>query len=90
MSQINRLPRGGHIDRNQPIRFRFGKQEFTGYAGDTIASALLANGVDIVGRSFKYSRARGIMAGGAEEPNAICKWAQPKLPRCLTFAPLSN
>ncbi len=71
MNQVNRLPDGGRIDRNVPLSFRFDGRNFTGYAGDTLASALLANGVDIVGRSFKYSRPRGIMAAGMEEPNAL-------------------
>ncbi|MBI7181109.1 (2Fe-2S)-binding protein, partial [Pseudomonas aeruginosa] len=71
MSQINRLSSGGRIDRNRPLTFSFNGQHYQGYAGDTLAAALLANGVDIVGRSFKYSRARGIVAAGAEEPNAI-------------------
>src|SRR5690606_16923343 len=53
------------------LTFTFNGQTYQGYAGDTLASALLANGVDIVNRSFKYSRARGIVAAGAEEPNAV-------------------
>jgi sarcosine oxidase subunit alpha len=71
MSQINRLSQGGRIDRSQPLSFSFNGQNYQGYAGDTLAAALLANGVDIVGRSFKYSRPRGIVAAGAEEPNAV-------------------
>lgn len=71
MSQTNRLAKGGRIDRSQPLTFTFNGQSYQGYAGDTLASALLANGVDTVGRSFKYSRPRGIVAAGAEEPNAI-------------------
>ncbi|TLX53856.1 sarcosine oxidase subunit alpha [Stutzerimonas nosocomialis] len=71
MSQKNRLPRGGRIDRTRPLDFTFNGQRFQGCAGDSLASALLANGVDIVGRSFKYSRPRGIVAAGAEEPNAV-------------------
>ncbi|MGE8295864.1 MAG: sarcosine oxidase subunit alpha [Pseudomonas sp.] len=71
MSQINRLAKGGRIDRSQPLSFQFNGQTYQGYAGDSLAAALLANGVDIVGRSFKYSRPRGIVAAGAEEPNAI-------------------
>ncbi|GIZ12616.1 sarcosine oxidase subunit alpha [Pseudomonas sp. NCCP-436] len=71
MSQVNRLVRGGRIDRSQPLTFSFNGQSYQGYAGDSLASALLANGVDIVGRSFKYSRPRGIVAAGAEEPNAV-------------------
>ena len=71
MSQRNRLGLGGRIDRSRPLRFTFNGVSYQGYAGDTLASALLANGVDIVGRSFKYSRPRGIVAAGAEEPNAV-------------------
>jgi len=71
MSQVNRLSQGGRIDRSQPLSFSFNGQTYQGYAGDTLAAALLANGVDVVGRSFKYSRPRGIVAAGAEEPNAV-------------------
>jgi sarcosine oxidase subunit alpha len=69
--QPNRLPNGGRIDRNRQLTFRFNNQYYKGYAGDTLASALLANGVDVVGRSFKYSRPRGILAADVTEPNAI-------------------
>ncbi|HSE12443.1 MAG TPA: 2Fe-2S iron-sulfur cluster-binding protein, partial [Rudaea sp.] len=65
---------GGHgsdIDRSRRLDFSFDGQAMSGFAGDTIASALLANGVRIVGRSFKYHRSRGIFAAGGEEPNAI-------------------
>ncbi|MAB97908.1 MAG: sarcosine oxidase subunit alpha [Pseudomonadaceae bacterium] len=71
MSQVNRLTNGGRIDRSQPLNFSFNGQSYQGFAGDSLAAALLANGVDIVGRSFKYSRPRGIIAAGSEEPNAI-------------------
>ncbi|MDR5868037.1 sarcosine oxidase subunit alpha family protein [Halomonas koreensis] len=71
MSQLNRLARGGRIDRSRKLSFTFNGQRYQGHAGDTLASALLANGVDIVNRSFKYSRPRGIVAAGAEEPNAV-------------------
>jgi len=71
MSQVNRLAKGGRIDRSQPLSFTFNGQTYQGFAGDSLAAALLANGVDIVGRSFKYSRPRGIVAAGAEEPNAV-------------------
>jgi sarcosine oxidase subunit alpha len=66
-----RLPTGGIIDRARPVRFTFDGRSMVGYAGDTLASALLANGVHLVGRSFKYHRPRGIMAASAEEPNAL-------------------
>ena len=69
--QPDRLPTGGRIDRSRPLAFRFNGRAYQGYAGDTLASALLANGIRVVGRSFKYHRPRGIMGIGAEEPNAI-------------------
>ena len=71
MTQKNRLASGGRIDQQKPLKFTYGGTAYTGYQGDTVASALLANGVDIIGRSFKYSRPRGIMAAGSEEPNAL-------------------
>ena len=71
MTQIHRSNHGGRIDRARELSFTFNGKRYTGYAGDTLASALLANGVDIVNRSFKYSRPRGIVAAGPEEPNAI-------------------
>lgn len=67
----HRLDRGGRIDRERPRPFWYNGRKLEGYAGDTLASALIANGVDVVARSFKYRRPRGILAGGAEEPNAI-------------------
>jgi sarcosine oxidase, subunit alpha len=62
---------GGRINRAQPLNFRFDGTSYQGFDGDTLASALLANGVHLVGRSFKYHRPRGILAAGAEEPNAL-------------------
>lgn len=67
----SRLPSGGDIDRTRPLRFTFDGRTLSGFAGDTLASALLANGVSIVGRSFKYHRPRGLLGAGVEEPNAI-------------------
>ena len=61
------------------LDFTFNGKAYQGIVGDTLASALLANGVDVVGRSFKYARPRGIFGHGAEEPNAIINWA-PVLP----------
>ncbi len=66
-----RLDSGGRIDRAKPLAFTFNGRRYGGYAGDTLASALLANGVHFVGRGFKYHRPRGIMAAGVEEPNAL-------------------
>ncbi len=71
IQQGNRLRKGGRIDRRKPIRFTFNDRPLMGYAGDTLASALLANGVNLIGRSFKYGRPRGIMTAGVEEPNGI-------------------
>jgi len=62
---------GGRIDRSRPISFSFNGRDCLGYQGDTLASALIANGVRLVGRSFKYHRPRGIFGSGAEEPNAL-------------------
>jgi sarcosine oxidase subunit alpha len=70
-AQSHRLAAGGAIDRSRPFRFTFDGRQFVGHPGDTVASALLANGVRLVGRSFKYHRPRGILAAGPEEPNAL-------------------
>ena len=66
-----RLPSGGLIERSQTLRFRFDGEATTGFAGDTLASALLAEGTRIVGRSFKYHRPRGILSAGSDEPSAF-------------------
>ena len=66
-----RAANGGQIDRTRPLKFRFDGRSYTGYAGDTLASALLANGVRLAGRSFKYHRPRGILTSGVNEPNAL-------------------
>ncbi|MGE0725017.1 MAG: sarcosine oxidase subunit alpha family protein [Alphaproteobacteria bacterium] len=71
MSQPLRAAAGGHIDRRRTLGFRFDGRSYAGHPGDTLASALLANGVRLVGRSFKYHRPRGIYAAGPEEPNAL-------------------
>jgi len=68
--QTHRLD-GGLIDRSSPIEFAFNDKTYSGYSGDTLASALLANGQRLVGRSFKYHRPRGIVSAGPEEPNAL-------------------
>ncbi|MFC0239456.1 sarcosine oxidase subunit alpha family protein [Rhodopseudomonas telluris] len=62
---------GGLIDRSKPLRFSFDGKSMTGFAGDTLASALVAGGTRLVGRSFKYHRPRGIFTAGPEEPNAL-------------------
>jgi sarcosine oxidase subunit alpha len=66
-----RLESGGRIDRSQPVQFSFDGKSYHGFSGDTLASALLANGVMLFGRSFKYHRPRGLVAAGSEEPNAL-------------------
>ncbi|UJW87312.1 sarcosine oxidase subunit alpha family protein [Devosia sp. SL43] len=66
-----RLASGGRIDRTATVRFSFDGLALTGHPGDTLASALLANGRQLVGRSFKYHRPRGILTAGAAEPNAL-------------------
>ncbi|MGL4290109.1 MAG: 2Fe-2S iron-sulfur cluster-binding protein, partial [Phreatobacter sp.] len=71
MSAPFRLPSGGRIDRARPVHFNFDGRTYQGFAGDTLASALIANGVHLVGRSFKYHRPRGIVTAGSDEPNAL-------------------
>ncbi|MEH6477844.1 MAG: 2Fe-2S iron-sulfur cluster-binding protein, partial [Sneathiella sp.] len=68
---LNRTSEGGSIDRDKRLNFTFNGIRYAGFEGDTLASALLANGVHLVGRSFKYHRPRGIVAAGAEEPGAM-------------------
>lgn len=68
---MTRLAEGGQIDREKPLKFRFNGRRYKGYEGDTLASALLANGIHLVARSFKYHRPRGIVTAGAEEPSAL-------------------
>jgi sarcosine oxidase subunit alpha len=69
--QSHRLASVGLVDRATRLRFTFDGRSYEGHAGDTLASALLANGVRLVGRSFKYHRPRGIWGAGSEEPNAL-------------------
>jgi methylglutamate dehydrogenase subunit C len=66
-----RLERSGAINRKRPLHFTFDGKTYSGFEGDTVASALLANGVRLVGRSFKYHRPRGTLSAGPEEPNAL-------------------
>ncbi len=84
---------GGHIDRSKKITFTFDGERLTGFSGDTLASALLANNRLLVGRSFKYHRPRGLMAAGIEEPNALVTignvgQGEPNIP--ATIVPLTN
>ncbi len=66
-----RASSGGHVDRSRKLRFSFDGKVLYGHPGDTLASALLANGVSVLGRSFKYHRPRGLVSAGIEEPNAL-------------------
>lgn len=67
----SRLAQGGLIDRTRPLSFTFDGKAYSGFAGDTLASALLANDIRLVGRSFKYHRPRGLLSAGADEPNGL-------------------
>ncbi|MFT5505692.1 MAG: NADPH-dependent 2,4-dienoyl-CoA reductase/sulfur reductase-like enzyme, partial [Gammaproteobacteria bacterium] len=69
--QLNRLTKPGCIDHSKPINFRFDGKLLTGFGGDTVASALLANDIHCVGRSLKTHRPRGILSAGLEEPGAL-------------------
>ena len=71
MSGLYRTQAGGRLDRSRKLAFTFDGRPLTGLQGDTLASALIANGVHLVARSFKYHRPRGILSAGAEEPNAL-------------------
>ncbi|MFV0284039.1 MAG: sarcosine oxidase subunit alpha family protein [Castellaniella sp.] len=71
MNPFCRLPQGGRVRRGVALNFTFNGRAYTGFEGDTLASALLAHGVHFVARSFKYHRPRGIMTAGVEEPNAL-------------------
>ena len=79
-----RLAAGGRVRRDRPLRFRFDGVEHVGYQGDTLASALLANGVRRVGTSIRFGRPRGVFAAGCEEPNALVQvewpFPEPMLP----------
>ena len=92
-SQPNRTPDGGRIDRANTVSFTFNGKTFQGCQGDTLASALLANGVSLIGRSFKYHRPRGLYTAGPEEPNALVTLGpkasgEPNVP--ATMVPLTE
>ena len=76
MTQSHRLSAGGIVDRSRTLRFSFDGAAYEGHPGDTLASALLANGAHLIGRSFKYHRPRGIVTAGADEPNALVQLAR--------------
>jgi len=71
MTRPLRTAAGGQINRARQINFSFDGKSYSGFEGDTLASALLANGVRLMGRSFKYHRPRGVLTAGFEEPNAL-------------------
>src|SRR3569623_242110 len=71
MSGALRIPGAGRLSQAKTASFSFDDKPYIGIEGDTLASALLANGVHLVGRSFKYHRPRGFLSAGAEEPNAL-------------------
>ncbi|MGH3495833.1 MAG: 2Fe-2S iron-sulfur cluster-binding protein, partial [Sciscionella sp.] len=77
MSNEFRLPAGGRIDRDRPLDFHFDGTGYTGYTGDTLASALLAGGVHRVSRGIRSQRPRGILSAGVEEPNALVQMEFP-------------
>jgi sarcosine oxidase subunit alpha len=79
-----RLATGGQIDRDRPLHFTFNGSPYVGYRGDTLASALLANGVRTVARSFKYHRPRGVFSAGEEEPCALVEVGEgpARVPNC--------
>ena len=69
--QVFRVAEGGRINRDRPVTFTFDGKTYEGFEGDTLASALLANGVTFIARSFKYHRPRGVSTAGSEEPSAL-------------------
>jgi len=71
MAQQNRLSAGGRVDRSRTLKFTFDGRSYEGHPGDTLASALAANGLRLLGRSYKYHRPRGLFSAGAEEPGAL-------------------
>ena len=78
MSNNFRLESGEGINQTEKISFKFNGKTLFGYKGDSLASALLANGIHLIGRSFKYHRPRGILSSGSEEPNALVQIIKDK------------
>ena len=74
-SKVARLPTGGLIDRNQVLHFRFNGKELSGFQGDTLASALMANQIDVLSRSFKYHRPRGLQGIGYADVSSLVQLA---------------
>ena len=88
MTAFRRLATGGRLDRGKPLAARFDGAPITGFTGDTLASALLANNKIVIGRSFKYHRPRGLMTAGVEEPNGLVTLgeggsAEPNIPATM-------
>ena len=92
MTDTNRLASGGRINRSRTVSFRFNGKSYQGYEGDTLASALLANGVRVTARSFKYHRPRGIVGHGLEEPASLVELegADASANNPITTAPLRD
>jgi methylglutamate dehydrogenase subunit C len=85
MTSFRRLDSGGVIDRGRAVTFRYNRKKLNGFAGDTLASALLANDDVLVARSFKYHRPRGVMTAGVEEPNGLFTIDKiPNVPATMT------
>ncbi|MDQ1722520.1 MAG: sarcosine oxidase, subunit alpha, partial [Pseudonocardiales bacterium] len=74
---MTRLPDRGRINRDAELTFTFDGRQYRGFAGDTLASALLANGVQQIGTSIKFGRPRGVMAAGVEDANALVQLEAP-------------
>ena len=68
---VQRVDGHGRVNRSRPVKFSFDGTTYQGFEGDTVASALLANDVHLMRRSFKYHRPRGVVTAGSEEPNAL-------------------
>jgi sarcosine oxidase, subunit alpha len=75
---VRRLPAGGWVDRGAPLRFTFGGRQYQGLQGDTLASALLCNGLGDAFRSPVLGRPRGVMTAGPEEPCALVEVSAPR------------
>ena len=89
MTSFRRLAAGGRVDRSKPVTARYDGKPLPGFAGDTLASALLANNKVLTGRSFKYHRPRGILSAGIEEPNGLFtlgegNLTEPNIPATMT------
>ncbi len=89
MTAFRRMAHGGRIDRTKPVSATYDGKPLAGFAGDTLASALLANNKIVVARSFKYHRPRGVFSAGVEEPNALFTLgegnrSEPNIPATIT------